>query len=251
LKLRLTRAKKPPTPVRMPVDEGPGALRALSPEDLAERAAAGSVASYGELVTRFEARVFNFLLRKMGSRADAEDLAQEAFVRAWERIKSYDRQWRFSTWLFTIASRLAVSHYRRQRPVVSSGELDRADAPCGEADRDSEADKKLGAHLWVLAAETLGEEQHEALWLRYAEDMEIGEIAAVMGKTHVSVRVCLFRARQALAGAWEDRENKKRREVETKAAAAREAKAEEAGADGGVLGLAMVAGRGPLAGGVR
>jgi RNA polymerase sigma-70 factor (ECF subfamily) len=244
----MTRAKKPP----VQVDVGPEVLRALSPEDLAERAAAGSVASYGELVTRFEVRVFNFLLRKMGSRADAEDLAQEAFVRAWERIASYDRRWRFSTWLFTIASRLAVSHYRRQRPVVTSGELDRADAPVADSGTDPEADRKLGAHLWALAAQTLGEEQHEALWLRYAEDMEIGEIAAVMGKTHVSVRVCLFRARQALAAAWEGREKKKQRLEETKVGAAREAKAEDAGADGGVLGFA-VAGRGarPLAGGVR
>src|SRR6478672_168395 len=116
-------------PVRVPADERADVLCALSPEDLAERAAAGSVPSFGELVTRFEVRVFNFLLRKMGSRADAEDLTQESFVRAWERITSYDRQWRFSTWLFTIASRLAVSHYRRQRPVVTSAELDRADVP--------------------------------------------------------------------------------------------------------------------------
>jgi RNA polymerase sigma-70 factor (ECF subfamily) len=182
-------------------DAGPESLRALSPEDLAERAAEGDVACFGELVSRFELRLFNFLLRKTPARADAEDLTQEALVRAWERIGSYDRRWRFSTWLFTIASRLAVSHYRRQRPTGVAMEPDHTSSPRLQEGPD-EADVRLGKRLWTLAA-TLGAEAHEALWLRYAEDMAIPEIAKVMRKSRVGVRVCLFRARQALAAKLE------------------------------------------------
>jgi RNA polymerase sigma-70 factor (ECF subfamily) len=195
LRLRLNRAKKPPKG-RSPADLGPDALRELVAEDLAERAAGGCVASYGELVRRYELRLFNFLLRRLSSRMDAEDLAQETFVRAWDRIGSYDRRWRFSTWLFTIASRLAVSHYRKQRPRVAA-EFD-IPGPSNDDGRDAEADRRLGRRLWALAS-ALGPEQHEALWLRYAEDLSIPEIAQVMRKSHVGVRVCLFRARQALA----------------------------------------------------
>jgi RNA polymerase sigma-70 factor (ECF subfamily) len=179
-----------------PREEGPEVLRALSPEDLAARAARGSTASYSELVRRFEVRLFNFLLRKV-ARTDAEDLVQETFVRAWERVGSYDRRWRFSTWLFTIASRLAVSHYRKQSAAAPRIDFVRTPAD-GAGDRDLEADARLGRRLWGLAA-SLGADQHEALWLRYAEDLSIPEIAQVMRKSHVGVRVCLFRARRALA----------------------------------------------------
>jgi RNA polymerase sigma-70 factor (ECF subfamily) len=179
-----------------PSGEGPEQLRALTPEELASRAARGSAASYSELVKRFEVRLFNFLLRKV-ARADAEDLAQETFVRAWERIESYDPRWRFSTWLFTIASRLAVSHYRKQSAAAPRAEH-APDAGADQVDRDVEADCRLGRRLWALAG-ALGPDQHEALWLRYAEDLSIPEIAEVMRKSHVGVRVCLFRARQALA----------------------------------------------------
>jgi len=187
--------RKPETTSRPPV-QTPLAQRTA--EELAVMAARENLAAFSELVVRFEARLYNFLLRRVSSRTDAEDLTQEAFVRAWERIESYDPTWRFSTWLFTIASRLAVSQHRRSHPTahIESEEQVRDAQP---DDRDAERDVRDGGHLWILAMVVLKPEQHTALWLRYAEDMSIGEIAQVLGKTHVGVRVCLFRARQALA----------------------------------------------------
>jgi RNA polymerase sigma-70 factor, ECF subfamily len=167
-----------------------------SPEHLALRAAEGSLEAYGELVRRFELRLFNFLLRRTGSRADAEDLTQEAFIRAWERIHRYEPKWRFSTWLFTIAARLAVSHHRKRRPTLRWVEEDDSQSPLSV---DREDDRNAGARLWSIAGRVLTPEQHTALWLRYAEDMGIDEIAAVLKKSQVGVRVMLFRARQVLA----------------------------------------------------
>jgi RNA polymerase sigma-70 factor (ECF subfamily) len=167
-----------------------------TPEQLAARAAEGSLEAFGELVKRFEVRLFNFLLRRTGSRSDAEDLTQEAFVRAWERIHRYEPKWRFSTWLFTIAARLAVSHHRRRRPTLRWVEEDEVEAtPL----YDREDDRNSGAKLWALAGRVLTPEQHTALWLRYAEDMSIDEIAVVLKKSQVGVRVMLFRTRQVLA----------------------------------------------------
>lgn len=176
-------------------------LSQQSPEELAVRAQAGggpSLACFGELVTRYEVRLFNFLLRRTRSRADAEELTQEAFLRAWERIQSYDPAWKFSTWLYTIASRLAVSKHRKLGRERTWDTFER----CGEPGRDAletVEDRRLGARLWNLAEQSLSPDQQTALWLRYAEDMAIGEIATVMGKSHVGVRVCLFRARQTLS----------------------------------------------------
>ena len=176
-------------------------LSEQSPEELAVRAQAGggpALACFGELVHRFEVRLFNFLVKRTKSRSDAEELTQEAFTRAWERIASYDPAWKFSTWLYTIASRLAVSKHRRQGRESAWNSFDRA-APQGPDMLQAQDDRRLGSRLWALAEDALSPDQQTALWLRYAEDMCIGDIARVMGKSQVGIRVSLFRARQALA----------------------------------------------------
>jgi RNA polymerase sigma-70 factor, ECF subfamily len=173
-----------------------GLIATSSAESLAVRAGQGDVLArdcFGELVTRYQVRLFNFLLRRVRSRQDAEDLTQEAFVRAWERIRSYNPSWRFSTWLFTIGSRLAITRHRRSRPCAGSPAVESA------PQRERPAPAAGAARIWHLAASCLSEDQHTALWLRYVEDLAIDEISVVMDKSQVAVRVCLFRARQALA----------------------------------------------------
>lgn len=180
---------------------------ARSAEELAMLAKRDHLAAYDELVRRFEARLFNFLLRRVGHRAMAQDLTQEAFVRAWERIESYDPTWRFSTWLFTIAARLAISEFRRTNHATSIESVGFALELHEQAQGGPEEEnQREGAKLWALARLELGDEAHTALWLRYAEDMSIGEIAKVLGRTDVGVRVTLFRARRTLAAAT-DRAN--------------------------------------------
>lgn len=181
-----------------------------TPEELARAARAGSVEAFESLVSIFEARLHAFLLRRTGSAADAEELAQEAFLRAWSQIDRYDERWRFSTWLYTIASRAASDHVRS----VSASrrrERERGHERSALSDDPSESVvRREGAHrsrerIWDLAARLLSPEQHTALWLRYAEDMSIQEIASVLSRTSVSTRVILFRAREALAQAAGER----------------------------------------------
>ncbi|MCC6660093.1 MAG: sigma-70 family RNA polymerase sigma factor [Phycisphaerales bacterium] len=174
------------------------ALGDLSAEDLARRVQRGSSACFAALVGRFERRLYNFLLRRVPTAADAEDLTQETFVRAWRRIETYDPRRTFSTWLFTIAARLASSHRRGLgRDTRRAASLPaRTTAP--DAHAVSEGHER-GSRVWRAVDEVLGEDQRAAVWLRYVEDMPIGDIARVLGKTSVAVRVTLFRARRALA----------------------------------------------------
>lgn len=189
-------------PATEPTTSDPGAgVSAASPEELARRAREGSRACFDALVERFAPRLFSFLLRRVGSRQDAEDLTQETFVRAWRRLETYNPDRRFSTWLFTIGVRLAVAHYRRRRPrsALAGEHADRRrDASAEAAARDS------GSRLWRLAEETLTRDQFSALWLRYAEDAGVEEIARVLGKSRVGVRVMLFRARARLGRRLEE-----------------------------------------------
>lgn len=171
-------------------------IASMSSEEIALRVQRGGGAAtwyFAALVERYQDRLYNFLARRAGRQA-AEDLTQETFVRAWEQIARYNPTWRFSTWLFTIGARLAITQHRRTRRTVGSAAMEAAQA---KPVRDASTD--LGSRLWTLAGSHLSPDQHTALWLRYAEDMAIGDIARVMDKSEVSVRVCLFRARQSLA----------------------------------------------------
>ena len=178
------------------------APRGSSVEDLVRRARAGSSDAFRELVERYESPLFNFLLRRTACAEDAEELAQDAFVRAWNKLASYDDRWTFSTWLFTLARRLAAT---RGRSTQSSARcsmrdgavLDRVPVhadPGGDLARTEER-----ANLWSIVDRVLDEDPRSALWLRYAEDRTMAEIAAILGRSTVAVRVMLFRARVRLA----------------------------------------------------
>jgi RNA polymerase sigma-70 factor (ECF subfamily) len=75
----------------------------------------GDKDSYALLVDAYSERIINYLVRMTGSRYEAEDLAQEAFVRAYFALRSYDPQYKFSTWLFKIATNLCINHLKKRR----------------------------------------------------------------------------------------------------------------------------------------
>ena len=86
-------------------------------EQLVRAAQQGCTDSFRCLVERFGGQLVRFLHRRTGCAQDAEDLAQETFIRVYRKLGSYRHIGQFSTWIYTIASRLAVSHYRRQQPT--------------------------------------------------------------------------------------------------------------------------------------
>ncbi|MBX3402459.1 MAG: sigma-70 family RNA polymerase sigma factor [Phycisphaeraceae bacterium] len=172
-------------------------LRIPTDEELAAAAREGNADAYSLLVSRYATRLFNFLRRRARTEADAEDLAQETFIRAWTKLHTYRPGMRFSTWLYTIGTRLAATHARTRRlPEVGPPAVEPAD-PRNSAPADGP--DPLAVALWSAADRVLPPEQRSAVWLRYAEDLAVGEIARVLGKSRVNVRVMLFRARRTLA----------------------------------------------------
>ena len=170
----------------------------LADDELARATGAGSSACFAELVSRHEQRLMGFLVRKTRHVQDAEDLLQETFVRAFQHIASYDARWKFTTWLFTIASRLVCSHFRKKRPALRSDQMlaqtqSTQDDPSVEMSRREDKTR-----LWSLAANVLSGNQYTALWFRYAEGMSIRDISQVMDKTQTHVKVLLFRGRTTL-----------------------------------------------------
>jgi len=181
---------------------------APSDEQLAAAAQRGCHASWAMLTRRYEDRLLHFLWHRTPQPADAEDLCQETLLRAWRKIDQFDPARRFAAWLFTIAARLAVDAHRRRgnRPPSTVRETSMDPAP----DKDPAtalAEREAGRNLWAWAKLELTTDQYEATWLRYGETLTPDEIARVMGRSAVSIRVMLLRARRRLRKALETAES--------------------------------------------
>jgi len=173
----------------------------LDPNDLVARARSGCDDSYGELARRYFPRLVQLVLPRLHSNShmDAEDIAQESLARAFQNIESFDPRYRFSTWLFTIAIRIACDHNRGHRrrlallqthSTLLGMEVAKPTSSFDRVELQESADT-----IWLIARRTLGDSHYTAMWLRFAEDLAVEEIARVMRKTQVGVRVLLHRAR--------------------------------------------------------
>ena len=164
-------------------------------EELARQTQAGSLVAFEELVYRYEARVYGFITKCCRNRADAREVTQETFVRAFQAICQFDCRRSFEPWLFTIARRKCIDHHRA---APSTTDEAMPDLPDDNDPSELLARQEERQNLWELARRRLPEAQFQALWLRYSEEMSVAGIARVLCKTHVHVKVLLFRARQAL-----------------------------------------------------
>jgi len=167
----------------------------VSDEELARRSQAGSLVAFEELVFRYESRIYRFVANSCGNETDVREVTQDTFVRAFQAIAQFDSQRGFAPWLFTIARRKCIDRHRATRPVTD--EL-LPDLPDHDDPAELMARQEERQNLWQLAGRLLPEAQFQAIWLRYAEDMNLAEIAQVLRKTQTHVKVLLFRARQTL-----------------------------------------------------
>ena len=170
-------------------------LESLRDEELARQTQAGYLAAFEQLVYRYEGRIYGFILNSGHRDADAREITQDAFVRAFQAIGQYDPGRAFSPWLFTIARRKCVDHHRSASPPAEAHLAEEPDLNDPAELLAREEDRR---DLWRLARRRLAKPQFQALWLRYVEDLSVAEIARVLRKTQTHVKVLLFRARHTL-----------------------------------------------------
>jgi len=182
-------------------------IEEADPNDLVVRARGGCEESYAELARRFFPRLVQLVLPRISgsNHMDAEDIAQESLARAFQKLDAFDPKYRFSTWLYTIATRLAMDHNRGKRRRLTLLETHRSLFDLGGHTHVSlaaeyECREAVDA-IWRVARTALGEPHYTAMWLRFAEDLSVAEIARVMRKTKVGVRVLLHRARSKMLNA--------------------------------------------------
>lgn len=175
-------------------------LHERSDEELAAQAASGSRAAFEELVSRYSPRLFYFLRSRSESDEDIEDLMQETFLRAYRHIDRYDATWRFSTWLFTLAVRLAISRHRTRKTRPESPldpEMAEHPSPDPQERLIRKEEVQEQKNIWDLAR-TMRPGEYRALWLRYVEELPVKDIARAMNKTQLGVRALLHRSRLKL-----------------------------------------------------
>jgi len=162
-------------------------FRAVEDADLIARVRRGDVEAYNALVSRWEKRVFNYLLRLTASPDDALDLSQDAFLKAYQNIRKLDDPARFGPWLFRIAHNEAYSLFRKRRPETALEDAG--------TERNSAPGFSMDLSLAVTAAlDRLNPEQREAVVLKVYEGFKFEEMAEILGAPVSTVKSRLYTA---------------------------------------------------------
>ncbi len=163
--------------------------------ELVEAVRRGDAGAYGTLVDRHLKSVYSVALRILGHVSDAEDIGQDTFLRAFERLELFDPRWSFRNWLLKIASNLAINRIR------SRGREKRLQLKLAEADEPGAQPATEGLptpHEWAYWLDQIDESQRAAIVLFHFHDMPYTEIAEVLQVPVNTVRTYLYRGRKRL-----------------------------------------------------
>ena len=169
-----------------------------SPEDLARGAQGGDVSAFEAVVGLYGPRLLRYIRQRVGNLHTAEDLVQDTFVKAFGGLARYDSSRSLTTWIFTIATRVAISHGRRRFEVSVAAPDELTIASVSEPD-DRMSLEEERCNIWDHARDAIPESQFAALWLKYAEDMPVSQISEIMGMSQSNAKVLLHRGRKRLA----------------------------------------------------
>lgn len=160
----------------------------------------GDTASFSYLVDRYQDMVYGLALKMLRNGEDAEEMAQDCFVKAFRSLSSYRQQSKFSTWLYRIAYNGCISLMRKRKLEVRSMDeqqlSDRDEARLN--DQLMEMDKALVEKLLQEAMEKLPELEQVLITLYYYEDQKVEEISHITGLTDSNVKVKIHRARKKM-----------------------------------------------------
>jgi RNA polymerase sigma-70 factor (ECF subfamily) len=189
----------------------------LKPKDdnsrLIEKAIAGDEYAYKQLLDNYRGAIFNLLFKMVRNKEETEDLVQEAFIKAFTALPSFNEEYAFSTWLYKIAINNCIDHMRKKRlktysmnkPVQSKdGELGREFPDSSMSpDRNILNDEKT--RLIDSAIAELPENYKIAIVLRHSEEKSYEEIAEILEIPLGTVKARIFRAREMLKKKLKDK----------------------------------------------
>jgi RNA polymerase sigma-70 factor (ECF subfamily) len=173
----------------------------LSDIELIEQTLAGNQSAYADLVKRHQRFVFTLAMRFSKSREDAEEIAQDCFIKAYRALSAYNAQAKFSTWLYTIVYNTAMTFLRKKR--VATDSIDDENTYIQVENHESAYDgdnveNKSRSFYLNQAIDQLLPDDATIITLFYKGEQSLEEIAQTLGIEANTVKVKLFRARQRL-----------------------------------------------------
>jgi RNA polymerase sigma-70 factor (ECF subfamily) len=188
------------------VRSSPSDLSGVPDERLVDETLAGDRDAFGALVLRHQRGLVSYIYRLVGSRDVATDLSQEVFLKVFVSLESFDPRYRFTTWLYRIASNSAIDHLRRKQPRMMSLSQpvtsDEVAAPPALAGTDpSPHDVLRGRELESRIGEAIGElptAYRQLILLRHRQNCRYDEIARITRLPLGTVKNRIFRAREIL-----------------------------------------------------
>ncbi len=167
----------------------------ISDFSLIEQALEGDQSAFETLVNRHKSMAFNVALRIVGMEADAEEVAMDAFVKAFMNLKKFNKESKFTTWFYRIVTNQALSFKRKKR--IDVVDLDKAKFKSNSLSES--LIQKESARLVTNAITTLSEKDETLLTLFYLKELSIEEISEMIELTINNVKVGIHRARKRLA----------------------------------------------------
>jgi RNA polymerase sigma-70 factor (ECF subfamily) len=164
--------------------------------ELVARCLQGDVEAFEPLVRRYQRVLFNVAWRMLGEREDARDVVQGAFVKAWEKLSTFDPRHRFFSWMYRIVVNESLNARDRRRPTVAlAGEIEAGGGP-EEALRTRELEDRVQAALLRL-----GLDDRQVIVLRHFAELSYAEIGCALGLAEKTVKSRLHEARRRLGRA--------------------------------------------------
>ena len=170
-------------------------MKTPSDEELMLNVRDGDLAAFEQIVLRHQAEAWRAAYRFTGDAAEAEDLAQEAFLRILDAAGRYEPTATFGAYFYRVLTRLCIDYRRKKRPIPSDSVLLRAD---GEASPAELAEQRDHQRRIQAALDALPADYRVAVVLRYFEGLNATEMSEAMGKSIKAVERLLARAREAL-----------------------------------------------------
>ena len=165
-----------------------------------EKTLSGDTGSFAPLLERYSRQVFTLIIRIVGNREDAEELAQDVFVKAYNSLAKFRMESSFSTWLYRIAYNTAITATRKKGfdtvPVEYTVLSEEPDEP--DETVFGESDAEMRYVFLNRALECLPPEEQALITLFYKDDKSMEEIAVIMGLTETNVKTKMFRIRKKL-----------------------------------------------------
>jgi RNA polymerase sigma-70 factor, ECF subfamily len=163
-------------------------------EQVIRAAVEGDSSAFGSLYDHYLPQIYRFIVVKVGSREEAEDITHHVFLSAWAKVKTYKHRGHpFSSWLYQIARNLVIDHYRSRKNDVSLEKMDPDSSVIPAAEQFDLATKMEfeKVHAAIMELKT---DYQDVIILRFIEDLPLKEVAGVLKKTEGAVKLIQHRA---------------------------------------------------------